>query len=103
MSFKIDFEFTIDLIGHFSIDGNSEYRDDLSQLKYYISPSNPNNVNFDLNKNYESIQHKSTSHIKLDYILKWIFHNFHQLEKPLSIQEERWYVDKSLLSLLIIV
>ncbi|XP_011052960.1 PREDICTED: decapping and exoribonuclease protein-like [Acromyrmex echinatior] len=89
MSFKIDFEFTIDLIGHFSIDGNSEYHDDLSQLKYYISPSNPN-VNFDLNKNYKSVQHKSTSHIKLDHILKWISHNFRQLEKPLSVQEERW-------------
>ncbi|KYN35186.1 Protein Dom3Z [Trachymyrmex septentrionalis] len=90
MSFKIDFEFTIDLIGHFSIDGDSEYHDDLSQLKYYISPSNPNYVNFDLNKNNESTKHKSTSHIKLDHILKWISHNFRTLEKPLSVQEERW-------------
>ncbi|KYN09665.1 Protein Dom3Z [Trachymyrmex cornetzi] len=90
MSFNIDFEFTIDLIGHFSIDGNSEYHDDLSQLKYYISPLNPNNVNFDLNKNFKSTQHKPISHIKLDHILKWISHNFRQLEKPLSVQEERW-------------
>jgi len=42
------------LIEYFSIDGKSQYRVDLLQLKYYIPPSNPNNVNFDVNKNIES-------------------------------------------------
>jgi len=40
---------TTELIEYFSIDGNSQYRADLLQLKYYISPSNFNNMNFDLN------------------------------------------------------
>jgi len=107
MSFKIDFAnfseqtiptLTIELIGHFSIDGDLKYHDDLSQLKYYIPPSNPNNVKFDLNKNFMSTRYKPTTYIKLDNILRWISKNFHQLEKPLSVQEKCWYVyvDKSL-------
>lgn len=102
MAFKIDFEnfsectiptLTIELIGYFSIDGDMQYRADLSQLKYYIPPSDPNNVNFDLNANVMSTRHKPTSYIKLDNILRWISDNFDRLEKPLS-QEERWYVFK---------
>ncbi|XP_011693168.1 PREDICTED: decapping and exoribonuclease protein-like [Wasmannia auropunctata] len=97
MSFKIDFEnfpesditLTTKLVGHFSIDGNKKYQDDLSQLKYYIPPFNPN-VHFDLNKNYESTILKSTSYVKLDNILRWISDNFNRLEKPLSVQDKRW-------------
>ncbi|XP_077275402.1 decapping and exoribonuclease protein-like isoform X1 [Temnothorax americanus] len=97
--FKIDFAnfsshtvptLSTELIGYFSIDGDSQYHADLSQLKYYIPPSDPDNVNFDLNINYMSTRHKPTSHIKLDNILRWIADNFHRIEKPLSAQEERW-------------
>lgn len=101
MSFQIDCEssfnnelptLTIELIGHFSIDGNSKYQSDLSQLKYYIPPKNPNSVWYDLDKNYISTRHKPTSHNKLDNILTWIENNFNRLERPLSIQQESWYV-----------
>ncbi|XP_024892802.1 decapping and exoribonuclease protein-like, partial [Temnothorax curvispinosus] len=82
---------TTELIGHFSIDSDLQYRADLSQLKYYIPPSNPKNVNFDLNINCTSARHKSPSHIILENILKWISVNFHRIARPLSEQdEERW-------------
>lgn len=87
---------TAELIGYFSIDSDLQYRADLSQLKYYIPLSDPDNVNFDLKVNCTSTRHKPTSYNKLDYILRWISDNFHQIERPLSVQEERWYVDKSL-------
>ncbi|KAG5327061.1 RL13A protein, partial [Pseudoatta argentina] len=99
MSFQIDFlnfseqiipTLTPELIGHFSIDGDLQYHADLSQLKYYIPPSDPNNVNFDLNKNFISTRHRPTSYLKLDNLLRWLSNNFHRLEKPLSVQEERW-------------
>lgn len=95
--FKIEFDkfcevptLQIELIGHYSIDGNSEYRADLSQLKYYIPPPDFNNVNYDLNENIASTRCKPRSYVKLDDILKWILDNFNKrLEKPLSTQE-RW-------------
>ncbi|KYN01540.1 Protein Dom3Z [Cyphomyrmex costatus] len=99
MSFKIDLKnfseemiptLTAELIGHFSIDGDMQYHADLSQLKYYIPPSDPNNVDFDLNKNFIHTHYRPTLYVKLDNILKWISNNFHRLEKPLSVQEERW-------------
>ncbi|XP_011161736.1 decapping and exoribonuclease protein [Solenopsis invicta] len=99
MSFQIDFvnfsqqmipTLTIELIGHYSINGNSQYLDNLSQLKYYVPPSNPNNVNFDLIKNFESTHHKSTEHTKLDNLLRWISNHFDRLDRPLSTQKERW-------------
>lgn len=86
----------IELVGHFSIDGDLQYRADLSQLKYYIPPSNPEDVNFDLNINLESSNHKPTWHSKLDNILRWISDHFDEIERPLLTQESRWYVDISL-------
>ncbi|KYN08872.1 Protein Dom3Z [Trachymyrmex cornetzi] len=99
MSFHIDFinfseqiipTLTTELIGHFSIDGDLQYHADLSQLKYYVPPSDPNNVNLDLNKNFLSTRHQPTSYLKLDNLLRWLSNNFRRLEKPLSVQEERW-------------
>lgn len=98
MSFKIvceDFpecilpKLTIKLIGHYSIDGDSKYHADLSQMKYYVPPSDPDNVSFDLNKISTSTRYKPTSYIKLDNILRWISDNFNLLEKPLS-REGQW-------------
>lgn len=102
MKFEVHFNqctppvLTAELIGYFSIDGNLQYRADLSQLKYYIPLPDPDNVNFDLKVNFMSTRHKPTSYIKLDYILKWISDNFHRIERPLSAQKERWYVDELL-------
>ncbi|KYM88373.1 60S ribosomal protein L13a [Atta colombica] len=100
MSFQIDFinfseqiisTLTTELIGHFSIDNDLQYHADLSQLKYYIPPSDPNNVNFDLNKNFMSTRHRPTSYLKLDNLLRWLSNNFHRFEKPLSVlQKEHW-------------
>ncbi|XP_011883779.1 PREDICTED: decapping and exoribonuclease protein [Vollenhovia emeryi] len=100
MMFKIQYEnfsrhmvptLTTELIGYFSIDGNMQYNDNLTQLKYYISPPDFNNVNFNLDINFESTRHKPTEYIKLDDILKWILSHFHQfVDRPLSAQEERW-------------
>ena len=71
----------------------------VSQLKYYIPSSNPNNVNFDLNKNFMSTRHRPTSYLKLDNLLRWLSNNFHRFEKPLSVsQKERWYIDINHLS-----
>ncbi|XP_011630177.1 decapping and exoribonuclease protein [Pogonomyrmex barbatus] len=81
---------TTELIGFFSIDGDLQYHANLSQLKYYNPPPDFNNVNFDLTRNFESTQHKSNLYVKLDNILKWLSNNFSRLERPLSIQEERW-------------
>ncbi|KAM0732696.1 Decapping and exoribonuclease protein [Formica fusca] len=58
-------------------------------MKYYVPPSDPDNVSFDLNKDSKSTRHKSTSYIKLDDILRWISDNFNLLEKPLS-REGQW-------------
>ncbi|XP_032682566.1 decapping and exoribonuclease protein-like [Odontomachus brunneus] len=94
--FKIEYfskrklpELTIELIGSFSIDGDLQYHADLSQLKYYIPPSDPN-VYYDLDYNAASTCHKPNSYIKLDDILRWISDNFNQLEKPLSPNERHW-------------
>lgn len=99
--FKIEYlskiglpELAIKLIGSFSIDGDLQYHADLSQLKYYIPPSNPNNVYYDLDYNAISTRHKPDTYIKLDDILKWISDNFNRLEKPLSTNEGYWYVVK---------
>ncbi|XP_071650895.1 decapping and exoribonuclease protein-like [Temnothorax longispinosus] len=84
---------TTELIGHFSIDSDLQYRADLSQLKYYIPPLDPDNVNFDLNINCTSARDKPTSYIRFENILRWIWDNFHRIERPLSEQEqdeERW-------------
>ncbi|KAL0111772.1 hypothetical protein PUN28_013158 [Cardiocondyla obscurior] len=99
MSFKInDIEqkvtvptLTVELIGHFSIDGNLQYHDDLSQLKYVIRPSNLDNTNFDLTKNNGPVHHSAHLHIKLDNILKWICDNHHRIDKPLSVEKDRWF------------
>ncbi|XP_072751484.1 decapping and exoribonuclease protein-like [Anoplolepis gracilipes] len=98
MSFKIDCQsfseymlpiLTVELIGHYSIDGDLKYCDDLSQLKYYVPPQDFDNVFFDLNKNFMSTRYKPTSHVKLQDVLTWVSNNFNLLEKPLS-QEGQW-------------
>ncbi|XP_050448580.1 decapping and exoribonuclease protein-like [Cataglyphis hispanica] len=98
MSFKVVSEdsseqmvpkLTIKLIGHYSIDGDSKYHADLSQLKYYVPPPDFDNVSFNLNKDSTATRYKPTSYIKLDDILTWISDNFNLLEKPLS-QEGQW-------------
>ncbi|XP_014468078.1 PREDICTED: decapping and exoribonuclease protein-like [Dinoponera quadriceps] len=98
--FKIDYrsrdnlpELTIKLIGSFSIDGDLQYHADLRQLKYYIPPTDPNNLSYDLDYNAEYTNYKPGTYIKLDDILRWISDNFTQLSKPsrpLSTNEGHW-------------
>ncbi|KAL6266350.1 hypothetical protein P5V15_003205 [Pogonomyrmex californicus] len=88
---------TTELIGHFSIDSNSQYRADLSQLRYYIFPLNSESnywdyrtVGLDLKENFPDTNYKSIPCSKWENILRWISDNFNQLERPLSIQKECW-------------
>ncbi|XP_012217607.1 decapping and exoribonuclease protein-like [Linepithema humile] len=100
MKFKINFEkfpdysvprLTIELMGHFSVDGDAKYQADLSQLKYYIPPPILDNVCYDLKRNSEcSTRFKPDACERLDFIFQWITENFSRLEKPLSMQKERW-------------
>ncbi|XP_020284836.1 decapping and exoribonuclease protein [Pseudomyrmex gracilis] len=80
----------IELIGHYSIDGNSKYRGDLSQLKYYVPPLDFNNVNYDLNENIASTKYKPNSYVKLDDVCKWILNNFTRVERLMSTEKDRW-------------
>ncbi|WAR20952.1 DXO-like protein [Mya arenaria] len=65
-------------LGWFSLDINREFHDDTSQRKYFIKPSNYDNVRFDLTKGYEEmVKRDEYKDEQLDHLLKWI--NNHEL------------------------
>lgn len=68
------------IVGNYSIDGNRQYSNNLSQMKYYKQPLDPHNVRLDLNCNQGTIYKSEIFNIKLDYMLKWILENFTSLE-----------------------
>ncbi|XP_052773428.1 decapping and exoribonuclease protein-like [Mya arenaria] len=60
-------------IGCFSLDINREFQDDNRQRKYFIKPSNYNNVRYDLTKGYEGmVKRDEYKNEQLDHLLKWI-------------------------------
>ncbi|KAH3861118.1 decapping and exoribonuclease protein-like [Dreissena polymorpha] len=60
-------------IGYFSLDINREFSISKQQLKYFIKPSDLNNVCFDLKKRYSDMVKKDESKSeKIDNLLKWI-------------------------------
>ncbi|WAR20948.1 DXO-like protein [Mya arenaria] len=60
-------------IGCFSLDINREFQDDARQRKYFIKPSNYNNVRFDLTKGYRGmVKRDEYKNEQIDHILKWI-------------------------------
>ncbi|XP_052773258.1 decapping and exoribonuclease protein-like isoform X1 [Mya arenaria] len=65
-------------LGCFSLDINREFHDDTSQRKYFIKPSNYDNVSFDLTKGYEGmVKRDEFKDEQIDHLLKWI--NNHEL------------------------
>lgn len=60
-------------VGHFSLDGQREYHDDASQLRYYNPPTSPSNVHFNLREGYKSYIEKNDD-VKegLTHLLMWI-------------------------------
>ncbi|WAR20969.1 hypothetical protein MAR_014943 [Mya arenaria] len=53
-----------------------EFHDDTSQRKYFIKPSNFDNVKYDLTKGYEGIvKRDANKNEKLEPLLKWIKHH----------------------------
>ncbi|XP_054006089.1 decapping and exoribonuclease protein [Hylaeus anthracinus] len=79
------------IVGHYSINGVREYCNDLSQLKYYIKPLDPDNVYFDLDDNHNTIYKPENEDSKLDNLLRWMSENFDQLKRQDSNNEnDRW-------------
>ncbi|XP_052773195.1 decapping and exoribonuclease protein-like isoform X2 [Mya arenaria] len=65
-------------LGCFSLDINREFHDDTSQRKYFIKPSNYDNVSFDLTRGYEGmVKRDEFKDEQIDHLLKWI--NNHEL------------------------
>ncbi|WAR20944.1 DXO-like protein [Mya arenaria] len=65
-------------LGCFSLDINREFHDDNSQRKYFIKPSNYDDVRFDLTKGYEGmVKRDEFKDEQIDHLLKWI--NNHEL------------------------
>ncbi|WAR21026.1 DXO-like protein [Mya arenaria] len=65
-------------LGCFSLNIKREFQDDTSQRKYFIKPSNYNNVKYDLTKGYQGmVKRDEYKTEQLDHLLKWI--NTHEL------------------------
>lgn len=63
-------------IGNYSVDKNRLFNTNRSNMKYFIPPRNPNNVNFDLTIGYKEMIRKDESKKEyLDFILRWILCN----------------------------
>ncbi|XP_053390820.1 decapping and exoribonuclease protein-like isoform X2 [Mercenaria mercenaria] len=60
-------------IGSFSLDINREFENSQKSMRYFIKPSNPGEVNFDLRKGYDTMI-KNEQGRKLD-VLRWIVEN----------------------------
>lgn len=73
-------------IGCMSLDINRKFSNDKSQLKYYVKPSDMNNVNYDLKIGYNDMIRKDDN-VKeyINDILRWINRN---LEK-FSLQNNK--------------
>ncbi|XP_024882919.1 uncharacterized protein LOC112461773 [Temnothorax curvispinosus] len=80
---------TTELIGHFSIDSDLQYRADLSQLKYYIPPLDPDNVNFDLNINcgFGIIFIELRGHYQNKNRMKNVDHPLHEPDSSVPLNE----------------
>ena len=63
-------------IGFLSLDINRKFRNDKSQLKYYIEPPDMKNVQFDLKIGYkEMIRKDENSKEYINDVLRWIIAN----------------------------
>lgn len=63
-------------IGSFSLDINRKFENTRQQLKYYVNPRDPGNVNFDLRKGYDTMVRKDESNKEyINDILRWIMKN----------------------------
>lgn len=63
-------------VGSFSLDINRKFENSRRQLKYYVKPPDPGNVDFDLRTGYDTMVRKDES--KKEYIndiLRWIMKN----------------------------
>lgn len=69
----------IEVIGSYSVNGDGEYMDDLSSLRYYNEPANKN-VHFNLNFNANTTIPRKEDSSENNFLLKWISDNFHHLE-----------------------
>lgn len=64
------------IVGHYSINGEKCYRSDISQMKYYKQPSNPERVRFNLDDDLYRIYKSEEVNVKLDFMLQWVSENF---------------------------
>ncbi|XP_054005257.1 decapping and exoribonuclease protein-like [Hylaeus anthracinus] len=79
------------IVGHYSINDAREYCNDLSQLKYYKKPLNPDNVNFNLDDNEDTIVTPEDENTKLDDLLRRMSENFDQLKRQnFDNENDRW-------------
>ncbi|XP_078048678.1 decapping and exoribonuclease protein-like [Augochlora pura] len=78
---------TPQIVGSYSIDGEGDYYDDLSSLKYL---KRSKNFPYDLNDTQGSVS-KLGKDNKIDYLLHWITLNFDQIKtKDLNDVNEKW-------------
>lgn len=80
----------LEIVGGYSVDGYRQYRNDLSQLKYYRGPQHNRNVYIDLNKLKDTRIQKSPESFRLDFVLKWILENLDRLKVDDSQNSVRW-------------
>lgn len=85
------------IIGHWSLNGNREYSQDISQLKYLYEPAK-NQIGFDLNKGIRNVIRKPSGlNEHIDHLLRWILDNAYKIKADPKFN--RWYVfDKFIFS-----
>jgi hypothetical protein len=63
-------------VGYFSHDSNRQFKHSNEQLKFYVPPSNPKRVQFDLKQGYDTfIKKDDTLKENLDDLLRWTLAN----------------------------
>lgn len=67
------------IIGHFSIDGNQEYRADARICRYLHRDWRRHSIRFDLNSGYDKAIHQLDSEENLDTALTYIAQNFNRM------------------------
>lgn len=83
------------LVGHYSIDGELNYCNDLSQLKYYKPPSEFDNVNMDLNKDLDLTIFKSNDLLHSNALYQWILEHVDNIKiQDTEVSAKRWFVFK---------
>ncbi|CAK9831154.1 Decapping and exoribonuclease protein [Anthophora retusa] len=80
----------LEIVGGYSVDGRRQYRNDLSQLKYYRGPQHSRKIYMDLNKDKYTRIEKLPESLKLDFVLKWILENLDRLKVDDSQNSVRW-------------